>query len=79
MVEGSELGGLGGAMGTAVGTGTYETINEAVENMFHLRTIVYPDEKQVDVYEKKYQMYIKLLDSLDSTWKDLKIMQEGIG
>lgn len=79
LVEGSELGGLGGAMGTAVGTGTYETINEAVENMFHLRTIVYPDEKQVDVYEKKYQMYIKLLDSLDSTWKDLKIMQEGIG
>lgn len=79
LVEGSELGGLGGAMGAAVGSGVYDNINEAVDNMFHLRTEIKPQPDQVKIYDQKYHMYLKLLDSLDGVWSDFKTMQEGIG
>lgn len=78
LVEATEIGGLGGAIGSAIGSGIYENIDEAVKKMVHLRSESIPDNQQSNIYENKYQMYLKLLGSLDNTWNDLKIMQEGL-
>lgn len=66
-------------MGVAVGSGIYKSIDEAAKKMVHLRQEIVPQADQVRIYNQKYQMYLKLLGSLDGVWHDLKTMQKGIG
>ncbi|MCT3557320.1 carbohydrate kinase [Lentilactobacillus buchneri] len=78
-VKGSELGGLGGAMASAVGTGLYANIDEAVKHMSQLKDRVEPDEQQYKIYTEKYNVYLDLLHTLDHGWAKLRDMQERIG
>lgn len=77
-VEGSELGGLGGAMASAVGTGLYSNVDEAVKRMSKLKSHVKPDEEQYKIYTQKYEIYLDLLHTLNHGWSKLKEMQERI-
>ncbi|WP_137601697.1 FGGY-family carbohydrate kinase [Paucilactobacillus nenjiangensis] len=78
LVEATEIGGLGGAIGSAVGSSVYPNIETAIKKMVHLRSETLPNSKQSAIYDQKYQMYLKLLNSLDNSWRDLKTMQEGL-
>ncbi|EJN98977.1 FGGY-family carbohydrate kinase [Oenococcus oeni] len=78
LVSGSELGGLGGAMTSAIGIGLYKNIDEAISKMVHIKKEYVPTYNQVKIYDKKYHMYVKLLNSLDKVWTNLKNMQEEI-
>lgn len=77
-VKGSELGGLGGAMASAVGSGVYADLNEAVDHMSQLNEHIDPDLDQYEVYTQKYEVYTDLLQTLNHGWSRLRDMQERI-
>lgn len=77
LVEANELGGLGGAMATAVGLGEYATLEEAVAKMCHVEQRYEPRTDQMHIYYKKYAAFISLMNALDGNWELLKSFQEG--
>ncbi len=78
LVEANELGGLGGAIASAVGTGQYSNLEEAVAKMSRVKTRYEPRPEQVAIYNQKYQAYESLLTALDGHWNPLKSFQEGV-
>jgi L-xylulokinase len=75
-VAGEELGALGGAIVAAVGTGTYRSLAEAVENMSHVSARFSPRVRQSDLYDMKYAAYADMLKVMDTAWQGLRHMQE---
>ncbi len=65
-------------MASAVGTGLYLNIDEAVKHMSNLKDHVNPDEGQYKIYTQKYEVYLDLLHTLNHGWSKLKEMQERI-
>lgn len=78
LVESSELGGLGGAITSAVGTGQYANLEDAVAHMSRVKARYEPQPDQVKIYDKKYAAYLTLLTALDGHWETLKTFQEGV-
>ncbi|MDN6900698.1 carbohydrate kinase [Oenococcus sicerae] len=77
-VADSELGGLGGAIASSIGTNYYANIDQAVSHMVHLKDKFLPDNQQSVIYRQKYEVYLKLLTALDGSWSSLKNMQRRI-
>ncbi len=75
LVKANELGGLGGAMASAVGIGIYDSLESASKNMTRVTKRYEPEANQVAVFEAKYQQYKLLLDALDGSWASFKSMQ----
>ena len=75
-VEAHETGALGCAIAAAVATGEYESISEAVMNMTRISDPIMPDPERVRIYEKKYQLYVKIIESLDGLWDDMQELAE---
>lgn len=78
LVESNELGGLGGAINSAVGSGYYSNVEEAVANMSRVKSRFEPQLDQVEIYDKKYAVYVSLMEALDGNWELLKSFQEGV-
>lgn len=78
LVDGKELGGLGGAITSAVGSGFYSDIPAAVLKMSRVKERFEPQADQVNVYKRKYYIYETLLNALNGSWKPLKSFQEGV-
>lgn len=78
IVDASELGGLGGAITSAVGLGIYPSIEVAVEQMVRVKERFEPRAEEVAVYDQKYQGYVTMLQAMDASWRSLKTIQEGI-
>ncbi len=76
IVSATELGGLGGAIASAVGSGYYQTIEEAVTNMSTVTRQFLPNKQQSKIYDQKYAVYKKLLESLEGSWSFLRETQE---
>ena len=78
LVKANELGGLGGAITAAVGTGEYKTIEIAVEEMGHVKTRYEPNVNETSLYNQKYAVFVSLMNALDGSWGMLKSFQEGV-
>lgn len=74
----TELGGLGGAICAAVGSGVYDDFDEAVEHMTVVERRFEPDLEQTAIYGRKYTAYEDLLGVLDSGWNILRDMQKEL-
>lgn len=69
-VEGTELGGLGGAI-LARHALDKISLKEAVQDMVRVKAIYKPQLSEVKGYKKKYHAYQKLLETLDPIWSEL--------
>lgn len=78
LVSATELGGLGGAINSAVGLGVYPSIEDAVDQMSTVVKRFDPDESQSRIYDQKYATYKSLLKALDPVWKDVKATQNNL-
>lgn len=74
----TELGGLGGAMCAAVGSGLYGSFQEAFDNMSKLAKRFEPHADQTAVYDRKFEAYETLLTALDGGWAALRDMQNSL-
>lgn len=59
---------LGGAMLAAVACGEYENVNDAVEQIVKVKEVVKPQQKLVEKYEKKYQIFRKIYPALKEVY-----------
>ncbi|MDR1140471.1 MAG: carbohydrate kinase [Planctomycetaceae bacterium] len=73
--EGTELGCFGAAICGAVAARLYKSYDEACENMVKLARTFQPNKNLAELYNKKYNRYKKLLDTLEPVWKELKPIQ----
>ena len=71
-VDINETGALGCAITAAVAVGEYKNFEEAAMNMITLKNRIEPNPKTVQVYEKKYTMYKRVVEALDDVWDDMQ-------
>ena len=76
-VEANETGALGCAIAVAAAVGDYPSISDAIANMVRIGEAVMPREEYKEIYEKKYELYLKTADSLDGLWDSVQAMIEG--
>ncbi|MCL2623697.1 MAG: FGGY-family carbohydrate kinase, partial [Planctomycetaceae bacterium] len=69
---GTELGCLGAAICGAVAGGIYPDYEEACRNMVTVHRVYQPNPALAEVYAKKYERYLKLLEVLAPAWAVLK-------
>lgn len=74
----SELGGLGGAIACAVGSGVYPDLQTAAAKMTKVVARYEPQPTATKIYEQKYQVYRSLLKALDGNWTGLSSLQERL-
>lgn len=66
--DAKELGTMGVAMCAAVGTGEFESFDEAVSKFVHIKYTCQPNAAKKDIYQKKYELYKKLVQHMDGIW-----------
>ncbi len=71
-VDVDETGALGCAIAVATAVGDYADVTEAAEHMCRISSPVLPRQWAHDDYEKKYNLYKKVIAALDDTWKDMQ-------
>ena len=77
-VEVNETGTLGCAIVAAVAAGEYATVRDAAARMCRIGEACMPDPGKAEIYEKKYQLYLKSIEALDSLWDTFaQITQSG--
>ena len=67
----NELGGLGDAMCSAVGTGLYKDFQEAFDHMSKPGKRFEPRIDQTAIYDRKYKAYESVLRVTDAGWNTL--------
>ncbi|SKB45889.1 L-xylulokinase [Lachnospiraceae bacterium] len=71
-VDVDETGALGCAIAVAYAVGDHESVTEAAEHMCRINPAIHPRQWAHDEYEKKYQLYKKVIASLDDVWSDMQ-------
>lgn len=64
----SELGAHGAAICAAVGVGHYANIDDAVAKMVKIKKVFTQNESKKEIYDKKYNRYLKAINALDGYW-----------
>ena len=67
----SEGPALGVALLAGVGTGVYKSVAEACDTAIQAKSIQQPDEGNIGIYSKYYELYVKLYNSLKNDYKEL--------
>lgn len=68
-----ETSGLGAALTTAVGTGIYETMEKAADEMVHHSKEFKPNSKHVEIYNKLYEkVYRKMYQTLEPLYHEIR-------
>ncbi len=68
-----ETSGLGAAILVAKGLGWYSNLDEAVENMVHVKKVFEPNEKHVQIYEQLYSdVYTKMYKALEPLYSQIR-------
>ncbi|CAM2765716.1 carbohydrate kinase [Streptococcus acidominimus] len=73
-VEGSEIGGLGGAIACLQAI-EHLSLAQAIQTMVTVKEHFVPNSKESLIYTKKYEVYQHLLDQLDPVWESVKSLQ----
>ena len=69
----NETSGLGAAVLTAVGTGLYNSIDEAITNMVRYEKEFLPDENHVDLYHRLHKkVYKKMYKTLEPMYHQIR-------
>ena len=63
-----ELGALGCAMSAAVAVGEFDNYQQAAQSMVSISKPIYPSEINHPIYEKKYNKYKKIVETMDNIW-----------
>ncbi|WP_313018740.1 FGGY-family carbohydrate kinase [Acetoanaerobium noterae] len=75
-----ETGTLGCAVAAAVAVKDYANYEDAIKHMIKIGKRYEPRAEYHEVYNKKYQLYLKIIDSLDSVWSDIQAyIEESTG
>ena len=72
VVEVNETGNLGCAVLGAVATGAFETIQDAAAHMCRIAPAVLPNPEKKAIYDRKYQMFLQVIQALDSVWDSMQ-------
>lgn len=72
VVEVNETGNLGCAVLGAVATGAFETIQDAAAHMCRISPAVLPNPEKKAIYDRKYQMFLQVIQALDSVWDSMQ-------
>ncbi len=75
-VKANETGALGCAIGVAAAVGDYPSLDEAVGRMCKISARVMPNPDFKEMYEKKYNLYKRVIDSLDGVWDEMQQLAE---
>ena len=78
-VAAEEAGALGCAIAAAVATGTYASLNEAIGQMTVIHEPVRPNPELAEIYNRKYQLYLKTIECLDGLWDEMQALVEISG
>lgn len=78
LVSADELGGLGGAITSAVGLKMYGSIEDAIGQMSHVRARFEPHHQETVRYDEKYQLYRKMQQAMDPVWAEFHLMQDKL-
>nr|WP_321297353.1 FGGY-family carbohydrate kinase [uncultured Sphaerochaeta sp.] len=76
-VKANETGALGCAIGVAAAVGDYASLDEAVGRMCKISARVIPNLAYKEIYDKKYKLYKKVINGLDSVWDEMQQMAEN--
>jgi L-xylulokinase len=68
---GTELGCLGAAICGAVASGIYPSYEKACKEMVNIKHCYQPNAHWAEVYNQKYERYLKLLDVFAPAWQEL--------
>ncbi|MBE5847365.1 MAG: carbohydrate kinase [Lachnospiraceae bacterium] len=71
-VDVGETGALGCAIAIAAAVGDYESVGDAASHMCRINDAIRPRQWAHDEYEKKYQLYKKVIEALDGVWYDMQ-------
>ncbi|MBO6138102.1 MAG: carbohydrate kinase [Lachnospiraceae bacterium] len=75
--QAGETGALGCAIAAAVAAGEYGSLDEGIKEMTNIAPAVMPRADKKDIYDKKYALYCRLIDSLDGLWDEMQSVVEG--
>jgi len=75
-VEVNETGALGCAVAVAAAIGDYPSIPDAVAAMCRISPPVMPNPDVARIYEKKYELYEKVIAGLDRVWDTMQTLIE---
>lgn len=75
-VRANETGALGCAIAAAVAAGEYATLDEAIRNMTVIEEAIMPDPEAGAVYDEKYHLYCRIIESLDGVWDEMQALIE---
>ena len=75
-VEANETGALGCAVAAAVATGEYPDLRTAIESMTAVSRRFEPDTARTEIYDRKYALYCRTIECLDSLWTEMQAMIE---
>ncbi len=75
-VPADETGALGCAVAGAVATGIYPDLPTAIGNMSPVHPAVMPDPARKEIYDRKYHLYKRAIESLDGFWDEMQQLCE---
>lgn len=73
-----ETGTLGCAIAAAAAVGQYRDVSEAAKHMSKITCVYNPSPQRHEIYNKKYQLYKKVIDSLDGLWDTYQNLEETL-
>lgn len=71
-VKAGEVGALGCAIACAAAVGEYPSLDAAVQAMTRVSEVIKPDLRTAQIYDRKYEVYVKALACLDGLWDDMQ-------
>lgn len=70
-----ELGTLGASMCVGVACGDYADLRTASQDMSRIAYTCQPNPANKEIYQKKYQIYKSLINSMDNVWEQWRSLQ----
>ena len=68
----TELGALGAAICAGIATKNFESYESASNSMVNVAYTCYPNKDNKDIYDRKYNLYKKSIDTLSPLWDELQ-------
>lgn len=69
VIEDKELGAQGAAIAAGIAAGIYKDYNEGIEKTVKVTKTINPRKEYQEIYEKKYQVYRRVIEGLSNVWE----------
>lgn len=69
VIEDKELGAQGAAIAAGIAAGIYKDYNDGIEKTVKITKTVQPRPEYKEIYEKKYQIYRRVIEGLSGVWE----------